>query len=74
MEEIVHIISKLRLHYTSYDGIDWVSKPWGVDIYDGGICLQSFYGESKEEVRKDAVAWVHDNFDVPKSIETMEEE
>lgn len=67
--EVIHIIRGLQLYYMNYDG---VAPNWRADVYDRGICLKSLYGASKDGVRKEAVAWVYDNFNVPKSIEAME--
>ena len=67
-EEVIHVITKLRLFFFGRE------DEYLVDVYDGGIRLVTISGTSRDEAREKAVAWVHNSFDIPKSIETMEEE
>ena len=64
--ETIYVIKRFTVEYTQDDVDSWVA-----DIWDGDNYLGSWRGEDRNEARKEAVAWVYDTYDVPLSIEMI---
>ena len=72
-EYIVHVIKKVRIFVVNDEFPNETdSICYYATIYDSGTHLNTTHGDSYEEARRKAVEWVYDNFNVPKSIETLE--
>ena len=62
--EVISVIKKLHLYFTTH-AYGSEEERHRVEVYDGSMRQKVFYGETKDEIRKKAVKWVYENYDVP---------